>query len=532
MECTSTYLPYGQTGYFSKIVVDYIDQALALQSFYKFPVSEDGLRASVLARQQFPGNRALLVQELTRQYSRLPAHEEVQQNIEKLLDERTFTICTAHQPCIFTGSLFFIYKILHAVKLARQCKASMPGYDFVPVYYMGSEDADLDELGNIWLNGEQLAWDTKQTGAVGRMNTKGLDKLIYRIEGELSVLPFGNELAKLLKDCYLNSADIATATLKLVHTLFAEYGLVVLLPDNPELKKAMLPVFEEDLFEQKSSSIVEQSIGALSKNYKVQANPREINLFYLKDTIRERFERQGEQWKVVNTNISFSEAQLKEELYNHPERFSPNVILRGIFQETILPNIAFIGGGGELAYWLEFKDLFNYHKVPYPLLILRNSFLVIEKKWNEKISKVGFTNRDIFKSEQVLLNELVKRESQQQVTLLEEVSNADEYYGHLKNIAGNIDETLVTHVSALQTRALKSLLDLEKKLLRAEKKKFDGQNRQIVNIKSALFPQNNLQERIDNFMPYYAKWGKSFINVIFENSLTLEQQFVILTEKG
>ena len=532
MECTSTNLPYGQTGYFSKIVVDYINQAPPLQSFYKYPASKDGLRASIVARQQYAGNRALLVEELKRQYSQLPSHDLVQQNIEKLADDRTFTICTAHQPCIFTGTLFFVYKILHAIKLARECKANMPEFHFVPVYYMGSEDADLSELGQFWLNGEQITWDTKQTGAVGRMNTKGLEKLLYRIEGELSVLPYGSELVSLLKDCYLNSIDIATATLKLVHSLFAEYGLVVILPDNPALKKLMIPIFEEDLFEQKSSSIVGESIQALSENYKVQANPREINLFYLRDRIRERFEKVGERWNVVNTDISFSREELREELYAYPERFSPNVILRGIYQETILPNIAFIGGGGELGYWLEFKDLFHYYNVPYPLLVLRNSFLVIEKKWKDKIARIGFTETDIFKGQEVLLNELVKRESQRQVTLLEEVSNADEYYGHLKSIAGSIDETLVTHVSALQTRALKSLLDLEKKLLRAEKKKFDDQNRQIINIKAALFPQNALQERLDNFMPYYAKWGKAFFYQVFENSPTLEQEFVVLTENG
>lgn len=530
MDCTSTNVAYGQTGYFSKVVVDYIDQAEALRQFYKFPVSIEGLRASIDARQNYACDRALLVKELKLQYSNIPHHDLVQHNIEKLADQRTFSICTAHQPCIFTGSLFFVYKILHAVKLARECKSQWPQFDFVPVYYMGSEDADLDELGKVWLNGEEIPWETKQTGAVGRMNTKGLEKLIYRIEGELSVLPFGKELLPLLKECYLNSPDISTATLKLVHSLFAEYGVVVLIPDNPELKKALIPVFKEDLFEQKSSTIVEGTIEALSENYKVQANPREINLFYLKDNVRARIEKEGEEWKVVSTGISFSKDELEQELQDHPERFSPNVILRGIFQETILPNIAFIGGGGELGYWLEFKDLFDYHKVSYPLLILRNSFLLIEKKWKDKISKIGFTETDIFKSEQVLLNELVRRESQQQVTLLEEVNNADEYYGHLKNIAGNIDETLVTHVSALQTKVLKSLLDLEKKLIRAEKKKFDDQNRQIMNIKSALFPENSLQERIENFMPFYAKWGKAFIDMIFQNSLTLEQEFVILTE--
>ena len=492
----------------------------------------EGIKASIAARQQYTGNRGLLVQELQKQYAQLASHDLVNQNIQKLSDNTTFTICTAHQPCIFTGNLFFVYKILHAIRLARECKIAMPEYNFVPVYYMGSEDADLDELGKIWLSGEPLVWDAKQSGAVGRMKTKGLEKLIYRIEGELSVLPYGKELVALLKDCYLNGTDIATATLRLVHSLFGEYGLIVLLPDNRELKRVMIPVFEEDLFEQKSSSIVEESIGGLSENYKVQANPREINLFYLKDNLRERFERDGDRWRVVNTDMSFSKDELREELHNFPERFSPNVILRGVFQETILPNIAFIGGGGELAYWLEFKNLFDYHQVPYPLLVLRNSFLVIEKKWKDKIARIGFAETDIFKNQEALLNELVKRESQQQVTLLEEVNNADEYYGHLKSIAGNIDETLVTHVSALQTKALKSLLDLEKKLLRAEKKKFDNQNRQIINIKSALFPNNNLQERVDNFMPYYAKWGKNFLYQVLENSPALEQEFVIITENG
>lgn len=531
MDCTSTTLSYSQTGYFSKIAIDYLNQVSHLQPFYKHSVSVDGLKAAIESRKEFPTDRPLLVQELRTQYEQLPRTEAVKDNIENLLLDNTFTVCTAHQPCIFTGSLFFIYKILHTIKLAQQLKADLPQYEFVPVYYMGSEDADLDELGKIWLNGEQLTWDTKQSGAVGRMSTKGLDKLIFRIEGELSVLPYGKELLQLIKDCYLTSADITAATLKLVNTLFGEYGLVVLIPDNANLKRTMLPVFEEDLFQQKASSIVEQTIEALSKQYKVQANPREINLFYLKDNIRERLEQRGHRWHVVGTEISFSETGLREELSNHPERFSPNVILRGLFQESILPNIAFIGGGGELAYWLELKNLFEYYKVPYPVLILRNSFLVIDKKWSDKIEKTGFTPAQVFKSHELLLNELVKRESQQQVTLLEEVNHADEYYGHLKSIAGNIDETLVTHVSALQTRALKSLLTLEKKMLRAEKKKFDEQQRQIRNIKAALFPQNSLQERLDNFMPYYAKWGRHFIEAILRNSTTLDQEFVVLIEK-
>src|SRR5687767_6682881 len=212
MDCTSTKLPYADTGYFSKLVVDYLNQAAPLQSFYQHPVSKEGMRAAIKNRQSVHHHRQLLTDELTKQYANLPASSPVQENIKKLGSENTFTITTAHQPAIFTGTLYFVYKILHTVKLAEQLKKDFPENDFVPVYWMGSEDADLDELGHIYLGGEKIVWETKQTGAVGKMQTKGLDKLIHRIEGELSVQPFGPSLIQLLRRCYLESPDIQTAT--------------------------------------------------------------------------------------------------------------------------------------------------------------------------------------------------------------------------------------------------------------------------------------------------------------------------------
>ena len=162
-------------------------------------------------------------------------------NIDLLSRDNTFTVCTAHQPAIFTGVLYFIYKILHTIRLAAWLKAEYPECNFVPVFWMGSEDADLDELGHIWLGGDTLTWDTRQTGAVGRMKTKGLDKLLYSIQGTLSVQPFGPQLIAMLKECYLESPDIQTATFRLLHRLFGESGLIVLIADTAQLKKLMLP---------------------------------------------------------------------------------------------------------------------------------------------------------------------------------------------------------------------------------------------------------------------------------------------------
>lgn len=533
MDCIATRSPYRQTGAFSKIALDYIDNVEALISFFAHPPSLQGIQKAIEARQQFPTDRGALVQELKKQYQGVDTSDKVKANIESLLSADTFTITTAHQNNIFTGPLYFIYKIVHAIKLADHLRSSLPKQNFVPVFYIGSEDADLDELNHIYLGGEKLVWETKQTGAVGRMNIdKAFVKLVNSIEGQLSVLSNGKEIVSLLKEYYQEGISIQDATFRFVDHLFAEYGLVVLLPDNAALKKQMVKLFEDDLLHQTASGIVERTTDGLEKaGYKIQAHPREINLFYLKENKRERIVLQGARYKVQGAKTDWSGEELLKELNQHPERFSPNVILRGLYQETILPNITFIGGGGELAYWLQLKNLFDHYKVPFPVLVLRNSFLIIERKWQERISHLGFTGEDIFQPEQELMNRLVAKESKHSTKLNGSLTEVEKLYETFKRQAGEVDSTLEKHVDALKLKTVYRLQELEKKMLRAEKRKFSDQQRQIHNIKENLFPGDGLQERRDNLLYYYAKWGKDLLSRLYESSPALEQEFVILTEK-
>ena len=533
MDCISTRIPYRQTRAFSSTILDYLDQSDILRPFYEHPAGLAGIKKTIEARKKFNTNRPVLVEELKKQYESVTHNGKIVKQIESLLSENTFTITTAHQNNIFTGPLYFIYKIIHAIRLADHLNESLPGNHFVPVFYMGSEDADLDELNNIWLAGEKLVWNTAQKGAVGRMKVdKELVKLISVIEGQLAVLPHGHEIISLVKQSYIDGRTIQDATFQFVNSLFAQFGLLVLLPDNPALKKQMVEIFQDDFLNQTASAIVEKTAERLSESgYKVQANPREINLFYLKDNLRERIEEKNGKYFVLNTTISFTKEELLQELKDHPERFSPNVILRGLFQETILPNIVFIGGGGEAAYWLQLKDLFASYKVPFPVIVLRNSFLLIEKKWQEKLNRLGFTLDDLFLSEQELLNKLVERDSSRKLRLNGTLTETEQLYEHIKTQASAVDSTLEKHVEALKLRTIHRLQELEKKMLRAEKRKFTDQQRQIQSLKQKLFPNNGLQERIDNFMPYYAQWGKEFIQEIYDQSLNMEQEFVVLEFK-
>jgi len=530
METNCQYIGYDSTGYFSKMMIDYVRGNEKLKPFYKYPVSLDGIKASIEARKQFDTPRDLLVQELSKQYQHITLAEKQQQNLQSLLDNDTFTVCTAHQPNIFTGPLYFIYKILHAIKLADHLNKKIPGSKFIPVYYMGSEDADLDELGHINLKGEKLEWETQQTGAVGRMKVdKQLIKLIDGIAGQIEVQPHGKELISLFKEAYKEGEAIQQSTLKLVNELFKDFGLLVLIPDNAELKRQYNPVIKKELLEQFSHSIVEKTGSRLNDHYKVQASGRELNLFYLTDTKRERIEKQGSIFKVEALGLSWSQEEVLAEVDAHPERFSANVILRGLFQETILPNIAFIGGGGEVAYWLELKEVFEACNVPYPMLIVRNSFLLIDNNAKKSAEKLSFSITDFFKEAEKLFNALVKRESTQQLTLSKEKEDLQSFYNHLKEVTDKIDVTLSQHTQALGTKAFEKLEALEKKMLRAEKRKFEAQQRQITKLRQQLFPSNSLQERQENFASFYGKYGKELLRELYNSSLTLEQQFAVLS---
>jgi uncharacterized protein YllA (UPF0747 family) len=243
--------------------------------------------------------------------------------------------------------------------------------------WLASEDHDIEEISHFTSYGKKYAWDSGGTGAAGRVQLKGLSDTISQFLMDISGKPHTEEVATFLKGVYNDGRSLSLATRILVNRLFGKYGLVILDPDHPALKKKMSNIFREELEKGSSYSLVKKCISTFPESIDVQAMPREINLFYLTPNGRNRIVRDTEKWKILNTTLEFSAAEILEELDKFPERFSPNVILRPLYQEVVLPNLIYSGGPGELAYWMELLPLFECFSVPYPMIMLRNSFLMI-----------------------------------------------------------------------------------------------------------------------------------------------------------
>ena len=341
--------------------------------------------------------RKVLFDVLKDQYSDFQTSEKQESGLNHILSDQTFTVTTGHQLNLFTGPAFFVYKILQTIKLAEFLKEKFPEQNFVPLFWMASEDHDFEEIDHFKTKNNYYETKAKSGGAVGRIQVED-DFFISRFEEEFKDSVYGTALILLLKKAYKKGNTLSQATRIIVHELFADYGLIVLDGDDVRLKTAMKSVFKEELLHQTLSDSTRETVRFLTEKYgKVQVNPREINLFYLSET-RDRIAFENNEFIIIDRDQKFTIEEMLTELENHPERFSPNALLRPVFQETVLPNIAYIGGNAEIMYWLELKNFFTQIKLPFPVLIPRNSMLMLTEKTVEKMDHLNLKINDFFKN--------------------------------------------------------------------------------------------------------------------------------------
>jgi len=450
---------------FSSLLLDYLAEKPALKEFYGNGPRLANFKDQISKKKGFPASsRAVLQTVLTEQYEAIGA----EMPSVDLRDENTFTVTTGHQLNIYTGPLYVIYKLVSMINLARALRAAYPSQRFVPVYWMATEDHDFEEINHFFAFGTKYEWNTSQKGAVGRFQLS-----------DFPPIPLRNEI---FDQAYSEGKTLSEAVRMYMHALFGAEGLVCLDADDARLKSIFAPIMEADLKQQVHEPIVRATTEKLEVlGYKTQVSARPVNLFRLTANDRVRLE--------TGDSVEMTDA-------------SPNVILRPLYQEVILPNLAYIGGPAEVAYWLQLKGIFDLHQIPFPILLPRNFAIVKTQKQAERAEKLGLSLADLFKNELELRRDFVAGRTEHVLDTASELKAMQPILASLSERAKSIDSTLEASVLAEQARWTKGLERLAKKMKRAEERNQGDEVRQVLALKETLFPDGEWQERRTNFLEF------------------------------
>lgn len=506
---------------------DYVAHKSELKDYITDFPSTESLLSQAKIKQNHHVNRKALVNIIQRQYQEagIRMSKETKKNVNDLAKETTFTLITAHQPSLLTGPLYYVFKILSCLNISEHLNSIQSEFKFVPVFLNGGEDHDFEEIASMHLYQNTVTWDTDQTGSVGRMHTDGIEEVIEEV---FDILGKRSKILK-WKTTILEMSKTATTygqfQNKLVDFLFGKYGLVQFSSDDIEVKELLLPLFKAELEDQFSYKTVipQQETIRQHIGYNAQAYVREINLFYLEDGIRNRIELDNQTYRVVDSDMTFTVDMIPDLTHS----LSPNVILRPLTQEYILPNVAYIGGGGELSYWLDRKLQFDQMGIPLPILIRRNSGGMISQKQLEKWESNGFDISNLFLQEHEINTKYIQSQDQS-FDLTDEMQSVDNIYATISEKADGINPTLGKSVKAMSSQHRKQLIQLESRLKREIKQKHEVGLNQILKVRSTQLPQGKLQERHDNIFQYLSQHGPELIDQIKLNLPALSNKFTLM----
>lgn len=528
------FISFNETNRFSKLTTSYLAQAESLHPFYGlFPSIENFKKQIELKKGAYSNNhRQILASTLKDQYNSISNSIAVQKNLSLLKNENTFTVTTGHQLSLMTGPIYFLYKIVSTINLCKRLKQHYPNSNFVPIYWMASEDHDFEEVSSFRFENKNIRWPHQVEGAVGEMSLEKLQPVLDLFEQQLGSHANARNLKEIINHSYRISKTLSEATFRLVNILFGDYGLIVIEPQTPKLKELFKPILKEELSNGSSSSSVIKQIENLKRgfdpNYIPQVNPRDINLFYLTPNGRYLIEKSNNIFRLKGTEFSFTESEFMKLVEQHPERFSPNVILRPVYQECILPNLCYIGGGGELSYWLQLNTTFNHFEIPFPILLLRNSVLLYSKKLASKITKLKLETSDLFMNRDALVNKKIKQISNIDLDLSYLKDQLKKQFESLQDIVAKTDASFKGAVNAQKVKQFKGIDHLEKRLLKAQKRVLKDDVARMVIIHNQLFPNDGLQERTINFSSFYLELGSELIPNLIKELDPLDPNFVIL----
>lgn len=484
------------------LIERYLAGDASLDAFYSVVPSLQGLMEAAKSRKLPKEERRILVEVLTEQAeSSHYTSPKTRTNIQRLAHEEVYTVVTGHQLCIYGGPMFFPYKILSAIRLAMDLEKN--GVKTVPVYWMASEDHDFEEANHIFIGSEKVVWNRDSGGAVGPMLLQGVEAFQAELREIFKDDPFKLATLDTLAEIYTPNRTLAEATRDLVHWMFGSLGIVVIDAADARLKAIFAPIVQRELTEGFSSDAVASNTAMLHESgYQGQITPRDINLFWMEEGVRERIVRSEKGFATADATKHWTSEELFKLSASSPESFSPNVALRPLYQECILPNLGYIGGPGELSYWLQLKGVFDAVDVFFPGLVLRDMAVLIDDKAQKRMQQLDLSASDVYGDREAILKAIVRKEGSHEYIVGDKAQVLKEQLSQIAAELALFDATLGESARAEQKRILKRMEVLQKKVLRADKRRHDVSARRLAEFLEATFPNAVPQERVHHWLMY------------------------------
>jgi bacillithiol biosynthesis cysteine-adding enzyme BshC len=492
-------------------------------------------------------DKSILAEILKKQNRVFGGNELAESNIELLKDENTFAVVTGQQVGLYTGNLYTIFKTITVIKLAAELKARFPEYNFVPVFWLESEDHDLEEANHVHIINKQnelvrigYPAESEISQDVTKKNTKpvGCIKFDSSINGinehlrqSLIDTDFKENLMNRLSSIYCEGNDFKTAFSHMINMLFKQHGLVIMDCSDAEIKKLLIPVFEKEL--NTSPKLCEEIIGTsaeIEKNYDIQVKPKVINLFFIHNENRLLIEpRENNRYALRNSKRRFERDELMNLLFENPENFSPNVVLRPICQDYLLPTAVYVGGPSEVSYFAQFKPAYEHYDITMPVIYPRASSTILESKISKFMKNFGVEFTEIF-NQKVLVSKVVDKLSE--IKVEEELSKAQDEFNRIfydiRNMSSKVDKTLVSTVDNVKEKLFNNIEMIRSKLTAALARKSETTTSQIDKVTNNIYPNHTMQERVINVTYFLNKYGDEFIKKLFdETDVCIFKQHVI-----
>ena len=521
------WIDFDKVDFYPRLIKDYLSGDLKSKGIIDWEYSKSQLELNK-SRAYSSETRKAVAQVLSKQYANFELTAKEQENLKLFGEEKTFTITTGHQLVLLGGPLFFYTKIFDVIQLARDL--STPSNPVLPMFWMASEDHDYEEIAKVNLFGKVITCPGENKGPVGRISKEHFKEFLSEVNQVLGEGEQFQNIKSIINNAFETGANLAEITRIFVRALFKDECLLIIDGDDKDLKSLFAKVMSEEMNSELAFNASKDHIENLSKDYKIQVNPREINLFYIEDEVRLRIVKTSTGYSTPNAEYSWSSSQMEELLQNSPEKISPNVILRPVYQEILLPNLAYVGGAGEIAYWLELKPVFEAFKIPFPTPLVRKANFILPKKLMVWLADNHIDLLDVFGDLDLLLNSFSKAISGNAIDFAEEEKQIKALYQSILVKGKAINPQLEKVVLGEEKRALGALKNVEKRFLNADKQNYEQQLNKLKNIHGKFFPNGVAMERVNSYIPEIAADSNGFNQELKESGSIFDKKITVIVK--